>query len=277
MVIRNKIYLSISNVVPLVWKLIIGEPITDSDYLEIDSMFGRPFTEMMAIDSDFGFEFIYCDHRFVYNHYDDELCENGRERILTRSNREEYIRLYKEYFHCPEIVDAIKVGLGAIVPLHTLSLYTADEFETLICGKKEFNVSLLRGNTNYSGCNASDEHIQFFWQVLNELSEEDKEMFLKFVWGRSRLPLTADEFSRPFKITTLSPSSNGTTLDQLLPKSHTCFFQLDLPRYTSAEILKTKLLFAIYNCPTTELDGAGGAGLGVTNLTYDDAENDDYY
>jgi hypothetical protein len=38
-----------------------------------------------------------------------------------------------------------------------------------------------------------------------------------------------------------------------LPVAHTCFFQLDLPRYTSKEVLKEKLLSAIYYCKDMDL------------------------
>ncbi|CEM13481.1 unnamed protein product [Vitrella brassicaformis CCMP3155] len=33
--------------------------------------------------------------------------------------------------------------------------------------------------------------------------------------------------------------------DTMLPSSHTCFFQVDLPAYSSAAILRQKLLYAI--------------------------------
>ena len=42
-------------------------------------------------------------------------------------------------------------------------------------------------------------------------------------------------------------------MDQCLPFAHTCYFTLDLPRYSCKEVLKNKLLFAIENCP--EIDG----------------------
>lgn len=36
--------------------------------------------------------------------------------------------------------------------------------------------------------------------------------------------------------------------DEVLPLSHTCFFQLELPRYSSKEVLHRKLLYAITEC-----------------------------
>lgn len=38
-----------------------------------------------------------------------------------------------------------------------------------------------------------------------------------------------------------------------MPYAQTCYFTLDLPRYSSEEILHAKLLYAIENCP--EIDG----------------------
>ena len=39
-----------------------------------------------------------------------------------------------------------------------------------------------------------------------------------------------------------------------LPTASTCFFDLHLPRYTSGEALKERLLYAIYNCRGIDLD-----------------------
>jgi HECT-domain (ubiquitin-transferase) len=42
--------------------------------------------------------------------------------------------------------------------------------------------------------------------------------------------------------------------DAYLPSAQTCFFSLSLPAYSSKEILKAKLLFAIHNSPTMDAD-----------------------
>jgi len=39
-----------------------------------------------------------------------------------------------------------------------------------------------------------------------------------------------------------------------LPISHTCFFRIDLPDYTSEEILKKRLLYAIQFCGDIDAD-----------------------
>lgn len=34
--------------------------------------------------------------------------------------------------------------------------------------------------------------MQRFWRVIELLSDEEKQLYLKFVWGRSRLPYETD-------------------------------------------------------------------------------------
>jgi E3 ubiquitin-protein ligase HERC2 len=43
--------------------------------------------------------------------------------------------------------------------------------------------------------------------------------------------------------------------DIALPTSHTCFFSLEVPKYSSFEILKEKLKYAISHCQAIDTDG----------------------
>ena len=42
--------------------------------------------------------------------------------------------------------------------------------------------------------------------------------------------------------------------DYHLPISHTCFFQLELPKYSSKAVMRTKLVYAIHNCRAIDAD-----------------------
>ena len=57
--------------------------------------------------------------------------------------------------------------------------------------------------------------------------------------GRTRLPKES-RWSHPFKLT----RKNGT--DAMLPIAHTCFFQIELPPYSSDEVMRQRLLTAIH-------------------------------
>jgi hypothetical protein len=84
-----------------------------------------------------------------------------------------------------------------------------------VCGSPEIDVQLLKQNTKYTGCNANDPHIKYFWQVLEAFSQTERAQFLRFAWGRSRLP-PASKFTEKMKI----DSSNITVAH--LPRAHTC-------------------------------------------------------
>jgi len=88
-----------------------------------------------------------------------------------------------------------------------------------------------------------------FWQILQTFTAKEKELFLRFVWGRSRLPIRSEDFIQKFVIMKLRSSSDNT-----LPVSHTCFFQLELPKYSSLEVMKSKILYAINECREIDTD-----------------------
>jgi hypothetical protein len=43
-------------------------------------------------------------------------------------------------------------------------------------------------NVKYETYSATDEVIVFFWRVLESFTKTEKAMFVKFIWGHSRLP-----------------------------------------------------------------------------------------
>ena len=182
-----------------------------------------------------------------------EYVPGGSRLRLTYANRGAFAsaalahRLHE--FDAP--VGAMRRGLGAVVPLGALALFTWSELETAVCGTPTVDVGLLRSVAVYEGCGAGEPHVVLFWAMLEAFSQVERREFLRFVWGRTRLPLSAAEFSRKFTIARFSkPLSH-------LPEVHTCFFKLDLPAYPSAEVMAAKFRLAIGSCTT--VDGDFGA------------------
>jgi hypothetical protein len=135
----------------------------------------------------------------------------------------------------------------------------------MVCGVPEINVEMLETSAEYSGCKPSDEHVKFFWQALKEFNEEERSALVKFTWGRSRLPLKGSDFSQRFKLQTF----NKSPADNYYPVSHTCFFSLELPRYSSLQIMKEKLRYAIFNCEAIDGDD-GSSGMAVAAMGWED-------
>lgn len=96
-------------------------------------------------------------------------------------------------------------------------------------------------------------HIQAFWEVVEEMSAEERALLLRFVWARSRMPSSAENLSMNFKMQ--SPQGDARERpDEYLPKAQTCFFSLALPHYSTKEVMRSKLIYAIKNSPNMDAD-----------------------
>lgn len=107
-------------------------------------------------------------------------------------------------------------------------------------------------HTNFAGVEVDAPLVAWFWEVMEELSQEERGLFLRFVWGRTRLPRTIADFrGRDFVLQVLDKYSPA---DHFLPESYTCFFLLKMPRYSCKLVLKEKLRYAIYFCKSIDTD-----------------------
>jgi len=141
-------------------------------------------------------------------------------------------------------------GLSSVLPVEVFPILSGEELRELICGSPEIDVGTLRRIVEYEGYQETDEVIEYFWETLQEFTNEERKSFLQFVWARNRLPVKEADFDAPFKI----QKDNGSDSEQALPSASTCFFSLALPEYKSKAQLKEKLLFAINNVTTMETD-----------------------
>lgn len=77
-------------------------------------------------------------------------------------------------------VEAIRRGLASVVPIEHLRLFSWDELELFVCGRKEVDVDLLEACTEYTLCCRQDSHVSAFWDVLRSFSPREKSLFLRY-------------------------------------------------------------------------------------------------
>ncbi|GLH06927.1 Probable E3 ubiquitin-protein ligase HERC2 [Gryllus bimaculatus] len=160
---------------------------------------------------------------------------------------------------------------GAEVPLSTRYKritpenrleYVRYELETMVCGSPDIPLNLLKSVATY--------------KVMEEFSNQERSLFLRFVWGRTRLPRTIADFrGRDFVLQVLDKYSPP---DHFLPESYTCFFLLKMPRYSCKAVLREKLKYAIHFCKSIDTDeyarvampSSGGAS---SNCDSDDVDS----
>ena len=136
-------------------------------------------------------------------------------------------------------------GFYEMVNPELIVIFTPRELELLISGLPDIDVSDLKANTEYVGWKASDQEIVWFWNILFNLSRNEKASFLQFVTGSSKVPLSG--FGELQGMRGIQKFSIQKVLGKKgsLMSAHTCFNQLDLPTYDSEEEMRSKLLLAI--------------------------------
>ena len=120
-----------------------------------------------------------------------------------------------------------------------MNMFSSAELELLICGGKilDFN-DLKKGATYQDGYTENSTAVGMFWDVVLEFDENQKKSFLKFISGSDRCPI--DGLSQLGLVI-----SKNTDEDDRLPSAHTCFNHILLPEYSTLDIMKTRIIFAM--------------------------------
>merc|ERR1711865_1102780 len=83
-------------------------------------------------------------------------------------------------------LDQFLSGLHSIIPKHLLQLFNENELELLISGLPNIDVLDLKWNTVLVGYDKASESIMWFWNVLNEMDQQDLALFVQYVTGTSK-------------------------------------------------------------------------------------------
>lgn len=151
---------------------------------------------------------------------DHELIPGGRNIKVTEENKHEYVDLIAEHRLTTAIrpqINAFLEGFSELILKDLISIFNDKELELLISGLPDIDCKLsysctknfitfffffsfltfllgyyvsvdnLRANTEYSGYSPGSPVIQWFWEVVQGLSKEDKARLLQFVTGTSKV------------------------------------------------------------------------------------------
>ncbi|XP_025832237.1 E3 ubiquitin-protein ligase HERC2 [Agrilus planipennis] len=273
--IRTGSPLSLSLAEP-VWKQLAGMELTPGDLTEVD----RDYVPGLLCIRDMG-----PDERMFQNlempfstpsSSGVDVPLSTRYKRITYENRLEYVKLALNFrlHEFDEQVKAVRDGMSRVIPVPLLSLFSAFELETMVCGSPDIQLSLLKSVATYKGVDGSAPLIHWFWDVMEEFSNQERSLFLRFVWGRTRLPRTIADFrGRDFVIQVLDKYNPP---DYFLPESYTCFFLLKMPRYSCKHVLREKLKYAIHFCKSIDTDEYARVAMAsdVAVSSSSDAESD---
>jgi len=233
------------------YKHVIGMPVDYHDIQATEPDYYKSLMQIMEFSlDDLCLELTFSAENLVFGKTSVvDLIPNGRNIAVTEDNKLEYIQLVSHHRMTSGIrsqIESFLEGFYDLVPPELITIFSPTELELLICGLPDVDLDDLYANTEYNGYQPADKFMQWFWEALRGFAREERAQFLQFLTGTSKVPL--DGFAnlqgmRGVQRFSIHRAHGDNT--NMLPTAHTCFNQLDLPPYNTAQEMRDKLLMAI--------------------------------
>ncbi|KAK8891548.1 Ubiquitin-protein ligase E3A [Tritrichomonas musculus] len=241
----------------LLYKKLFHVPVSIEDYREIDAELVDSFVQLRKMKEN-GEDISNSDLTFSITRDDFgatleiPLCEGGENKAVTNDNLEEYIECYGDWLMNKSIEKQFRnfengfnilanAQNSVLSNLHLMyNLFNYDELDILVSGQEIVNWEELKVNAVYvDGYTKDSPQVKWFWEIFDEMTEQQKQNFFRFSTGSDRAPAGGLGFFH-LKIQRINDSSK-------LPVAHTCMNIFALPIYESKEEMKKKVLIAIEN------------------------------
>lgn len=174
----------------------------------------------------------------------DLLPPEGEATMVNTLNRLNYIHQMANFKLNQSLHIQTKYfleGLFDIINATWLNMFDPFELQMLISGgQSDINILDWKENVLYGGYLDHDITIVYFWQVVEEMSPQERCKLIKFVTSVSRAPLLGFGALAP----NFGIRNSGRYTDRL-PTASTCVNLLKLPDYQDKQIMREKLLYAI--------------------------------
>ena len=160
---------------------------------------------------------------------------------VTAENVDEYVQAYIDYELKKSVqkkFDDFLRGFSLPCRAPVYQLLDPSELSILVSGETVMDWFYLKKNVEYQdGYDDQSESINYFWQIFDEMDEDEKKLFLKFVTGTDKAPLGG--------LGNVKLIIQKSDEIEKLPMAHTCFNIFCLPDYKSKEIMEKKIKIAI--------------------------------
>ncbi|XP_059190452.1 probable E3 ubiquitin-protein ligase HERC3 [Centropristis striata] len=226
------------------FKKLLGVKPSLQDMIELSPSVGRSLLNILKDeDEDTGLDFtIFWDGAEV------ELDPKNPGKPVTGQNKKEFVDAYVHHVFNASVEGVFhefRRGFFQVCERDLVKLFKPEELQQVLVGQDFTDWAKLKQNTDYEGeYQTSPPHptIQMFWEVFDELTEDQKKAFLWFVTGFDRVPIVG---MGDIKMKVKVKKAQDLSYDQDNPETHTCFSTLELPLYSTKEILRTKLTEAL--------------------------------
>lgn len=181
---------------------------------------------------------------------DVELVENGRNINVNSANVEEYIMMVLDYSLNVGIerqLDSFIEGFSTVFPYSSLLILTPEELVEMH-GRVEEDWS---SSTLYSSINADhgysmgSESIHELISIMSSFERQDRRLFLQFLTGSPKLPIGGFKCLKPKLTVVMKHPEDGMAPDAYLPSVMTCANYFKLPKYSSKDMMRSRIVQAM--------------------------------
>ncbi|XP_036195390.1 probable E3 ubiquitin-protein ligase HERC3 isoform X1 [Myotis myotis] len=218
------------------------------DLKELSPTEGRSLQELLDypgedIEETFCLNFTIC--RESYGVIEQKkLIPEGDKVTVCKENRQEFVDAYVNYIFqisVHEWYTAFSSGFLKVCGGKVLELFQPSELRAMMVGNSNYNWEELEETAIYKGdYSATHPTVKLFWETFHEFPLEKKKKFLLFLTGSDRIPI----YGMASLQMVIQSTASG---EEYLPVAHTCYNLLDLPKYSSKEILSARLTQALDN------------------------------
>ncbi|CAL9697113.1 unnamed protein product [Knipowitschia caucasica] len=175
-----------------------------------------------------------------------ELDPSNPGKPVTNGNRQEFVDAYVQHVFTTSVQRAFEEfrrGFFQVCEESTVQLFRPEELRGVMVGSQNYDWAIFKQG---AVCDTPfyEDHptILMFWEVFEELDEEQKKDFLWFLTGYRRAPVFG---LGQIKMRIREKFVIDRCTDKHFPESLTCHSILDLPLYSSKEIMKDRVTEAI--------------------------------
>ncbi|XP_062246810.1 probable E3 ubiquitin-protein ligase HERC4 isoform X2 [Platichthys flesus] len=228
------------------FKKLLGVKPSLEDLMEFSPDVGKSLLSILEEYGDKELESLGLDFSISWDGTEVDLDPTNPEKTVTSQNKKEFVDAYVYHAFNTSVESVFlefKRGFYTVFNQDLLKVLRPKELKEVLQGKDFCDWKTLKQNTLYEWPYQVDHpNMQMFWEVFDDLTEDQKKKLLWFVTGFERLPILGN------KIMTIRLKCVGdVSQDQFYPETHTCYHYLDLPLYSTREIMKTKLTEALSN------------------------------
>lgn len=235
---------------PVLYKKLLGRKPNLDDFRGFKPAVAKNLEYLLEYDQaegdlaeTFGLNFQVVREKYGALEYIDLIPDGGKTPV-NLENRVQYVDVYIDYYLNKSVekqFEAFAQGFHRVCGGKVMEFFHPEELMQMVVGCQDYDFRELEKVAMYKGEYFKGHPIiRNFWGVFFDFPFKMKKKFLAFLTGSDRVPILG---MKSMKII-IQPVAGGEQGDHL-PVAHTCFNLLDLPRYSTREMMKTKLSQAV--------------------------------